>query len=107
MEFNEYQKLAHETAVYPEEEAIVYTVLGLVNEAGEVAGKLKKWIRGDIPAGPALQDILEKELGDVQWYLAETCTALGLDLGQIASNNLDKLSDRANRGVIRGSGDDR
>lgn len=107
MELNEYQRLAHKTAVYPQDRAIYYTVLGLVNEAGEVAGKLKKWIRGDVPDGPSLPDILEKELGDTLWYLAEACTVLGLDLDQIAHNNIGKLSDRADRNVIRGSGDNR
>jgi NTP pyrophosphatase (non-canonical NTP hydrolase) len=107
MELNEYQRLAHRTALYPIDAGITYTVLGLVNESGEVAGKLKKWIRGDIPDGPNLTDILEAELGDVLWYLAETCTLLNLDLQQVAYNNIEKLSDRANRDVIRGSGDNR
>ena len=47
MNFNEYQKLARSTAVYPVQDKIVYPALGLCGEAGEVADKIKKTIRGD------------------------------------------------------------
>lgn len=107
MNFTEYQILAHQTAVYPKEEGIYYTVLGLASEAGEVAGKLKKWIRGDIPDGPGLQELLEDELGCTLWYLAEICTVLDIDFNTVAYKNVEKLKDRAKRGVIKGSGDKR
>jgi NTP pyrophosphatase (non-canonical NTP hydrolase) len=50
---------------------------------------------------------LSRELGDVLWYVAEIATHLGLDLGDVAANNTDKLLDRKDRGVLDGSGDDR
>ena len=50
---------------------------------------------------------LEQELGDVLWYLAQLATEAGLDLGQVAAANLDKLAARAARGTLHGSGDDR
>ena len=37
MTFDEYQKFARETAIYPEECKITYPTLGLCGEAGEVA----------------------------------------------------------------------
>ena len=40
MNFNEYQSQAAQTALYKKETALEYTILGLVNEAGEVAGAL-------------------------------------------------------------------
>jgi len=44
MEFNEYQKLARETAIYPNvDNNFIYPTLGLTGEAGEVAEKLKKF----------------------------------------------------------------
>lgn len=102
--FSTYQELALQTAVYPHETALAYTALGLVNEAGEYAGKLKKVIRGDkqldVEAAAA-------ELGEVLWYVAAAANALGVDLGVIAFNNLEKLRDRAKRGVIKGDGDTR
>jgi len=108
MKFNEYQELAHKTAVYPEERAFNYVIMGLVSEVGELTGYIKKWIRGDYAdAEPDLPDILEYELGDILWYLAELCTVMNISLEDIAKSNIEKLSDRAARGVIRGSGDKR
>lgn len=108
MDFKEYQKIAHETAIYNDDDAIIYTTLGLANEAGEVAGKLKKYIRGDeLPEFICWDDLIAEELGDVLWYLAECCTAWGIDFDLLASNNAKKLASRAERGVLKGSGDKR
>jgi len=41
MKFNEYQELAHKTAVYPEERAFNYVIMGLVSEVGELTGYIK------------------------------------------------------------------
>ena len=103
MNFNDYQKQAITTAIYPVDGRITYPALGLVNEAGEVAGKVKKRIRGD---GVALTEI-GKEIGDVLWYCAALAHDLGMTLDDIAQQNLDKLADRAARGVLRGNGDNR
>ena len=57
---------------------IVYPTLGLANEAGEVAGKVKKIFRD---AGGRVSDsdreAIVLELGDVLWYLSELCTSWG------------------------------
>lgn len=66
--------------------------------------KIKKHIRGD---GPLAVDDLGKEIGDILWYLASLSTELGLDLGEIAAGNNQKLRDRKRRFKIRGSGDAR
>jgi len=87
---------------------IVYPTLGLTNEAGEVAGKVKKIFRdkgGNI--GAADRDALCDELGDVLWYLTQICTDLGLTLDEVAERNLRKLAGRAERGTLRGEGDER
>ncbi len=41
MELNENQKEALKTALYPEKYKIIYSAMGLGNEAGEVMGKIK------------------------------------------------------------------
>jgi len=87
---------------------IVYPTLGLVNEAGEFAGKVKKIFRdknGNI--SNADREALKHELGDVLWYLAQLCTELDLTLEEVAQANLEKLFSRLERGQIRGEGDDR
>ncbi len=103
MTLNEYQVEAHKTAVYPPDQARIYTVLGLCGEAGEIANKAKKIIRGDVLSHIPLMD----ELGDVLWYLAECARAHRYSLNQIAQENLNKLKHRAERGVIKGDGDER
>ena len=47
MNFNEYQEKALSTAIYPKEIGLIYTTLGLVGEAGEIANKVKKVFRDD------------------------------------------------------------
>ena len=87
---------------------IVYPTLGLVNEAGEFAGKIKKIFRdkgGTI--SEADREALKGELGDVLWYLTQICTNLGLTLEEVGEANLDKLFSRLERGKISGEGDHR
>jgi NTP pyrophosphatase (non-canonical NTP hydrolase) len=109
MEFSEYQELSRRTATYPRAgEDMTYPALGLCGEAGEVAEKVKKTIRDDGGVlGYERRAALSRELGDVLWYLSQLATEAGLDLEAIAAENLDKLFSRQERGVLRGSGDDR
>lgn len=106
---NEYQSEALETVIYPDRgDNLVYPVLGLNGEAGELAEKLKKIIRDD--GGEVSEDKKEelaRELGDVFWYVAVCAHELGFDLGEIARENLEKLADREDRDQLRGSGDRR
>ena len=106
MNFNEYQKLARSTAVYPEEHKVVYPALGLCGEAGEVADKIKKTIRGDSSLDEVTGSIAG-ELGDVLWYLAILADDLGLPLEDIAHWNVDKLQRRMKSNKIKGDGDNR
>jgi NTP pyrophosphatase (non-canonical NTP hydrolase) len=118
--FNEYQQKAFGTAIYPDmgtglSAALSYVTLGLNGEAGEVAEKIKKFIRGDHGPYASLTDDkfdqvrleIMKELGDIMWYLAGLCTELDLNLEDVAQANLDKLASRKERGKIQGNGDNR
>ena len=109
MEFHEYQIRSRQTAQYPPiGHAVIYPTLGLVNEAGEVAGKIKKVFRDkDGLISEETCQALKAELGDVLWYLAQVTTELGLDLEEVAEDNLAKLRDRQKRGRIGGEGDTR
>jgi len=112
--FNKYQQKAHETAEYPNiyvgghPSNYIYAAMGLAGESGELIEKLKKVVRNKngLVAESDLFDI-KKEVGDVLWYLSELCTCLNLSLKQIARENIKKLSDRKNRGVIKSEGDNR
>jgi NTP pyrophosphatase (non-canonical NTP hydrolase) len=181
----DYEQMVAETAHYPGagEHQLLYPLLGLVGEAGEVAeilGRLfqikytvlpggpsdldpagvilgtmirfgalmeviKKIFRNDPPgelnAGrretiaraidrlerilPAMKSVMMhrdrvvfppivvedesmlKELGDVGYYWFRMCTEAGLPAGRVALTNYAKLRDRAQRGVLRSTGDDR
>lgn len=103
---NEYQKQAATSAAYPGTSAVVYPMIGLCNEAGEALGKLKKVMRGDKTL-EAQRDAIIDELGDVLWYLAQTCTDLNVSLDEVARRNLTKLASRVERGVLKGDGDNR
>ena len=108
MDLSEYQRLSRRTAEYPREQWLAYPALGLAGEAGEVAEHAKKTIRDD--GGTITRErrsAMAKELGDVLWYVAQLASELELDLGEIASENLQKLLSRQRRGVLAGSGDDR
>lgn len=108
MHMNDYQEETAKTAVYPKEKALEYLALGLVNEAGEVAGKVKKFLRGDDSVDPeTLREQIEAESGDVLWYLAQLCKLMGIPLHNVAKGNLEKLKDRQKRGQLKGNGDKR
>ena len=109
MQLSDYQLGSRATAVYPDAgNNLTYPALGLCGEAGECAEKVKKAIRDD---GGALTNerraALAAELGDVLWYVAQLATEAGLDLDEIAEDNLAKLLSRSERGVLQGSGDSR
>lgn len=109
MTFDEYESAAAETAIYPRSHALVYPALGVAGEAGEIAEKVKKMIRdGQLDAHG-----LHKEIGDVLWYLAALCRDMSEEFGadyslqSAAQGNLEKLKSRKERGVLKGSGDNR
>lgn len=125
---NDYQREAHKFASYGGNS--MYPILGLAEEAGEVCGKVAKFIRknnGFIPIDADFERILakgilteeetkvnhkfredlSKELGDVLWMVAEVATVFGMNLCDIMEENIAKLEDRKKRGVIVGEGDNR
>lgn len=108
MKFNEYEKQIRVFARYPHasmgnDGALTYCALGLCGESGEYAEKIKKKIRdGEFDKSLAL-----KELGDVLWYATCSAIELGSSLEEVAQINIDKLTSREARGVLKGSGDTR
>jgi len=106
--FYEYENLASNFALYPEAGtgspmALAYTALELNGESGEYAEKIKKLIRD----GKLDRPLTAKELGDVLWSLTAAARELGYTLSDIAEINIVKLTDRAERNVLQGNGDER
>lgn len=107
MNFNEYQKEAMKVRLLKAD--TIYAVMGLAEEAGEVAGKFAKF-RRDSNFGASTADLREavkKELGDVLWMMAAVAYDMDLKLEEIAEANIAKLNSRKERGVLGGSGDNR
>lgn len=100
LSLNAYQNLARKTRL-PTADA-TYCLLNLGAEAGELLGLFAKARRKQTAVN---RDLAKKELGDILWQVAAVADDLGLSLSDIAQDNLDKLSDRATRGVLDGSGD--
>ncbi|RLD08958.1 MAG: nucleotide pyrophosphohydrolase [Chloroflexota bacterium] len=91
--FDRYQELANRSAGAggDGERRLMVSALGLAGEAGEFANLVKKMTAHGHAFDPAS---LKDELGDVLWYLAEAATASGLNLNEIAQDNVDKLLKR-------------
>ena len=103
MDWETYREWTRTTAQYPKDKEEEYLLIGLANEVGEVLGKYKKQLRGD---GDKYKEIRD-ELGDVCWYLARIFDMYDMRLIEVLHENFLKLTDRKNRGVIKGDGDKR
>lgn len=109
MNFEEYQARAKAFAQYKHES---YPFVGLAEEVGEFLSYAAKQLRGDdlnarYGSDRELTKAVLKEAGDVLWQLSACLNEYGLSLQEAAEMNLTKLEDRASRGVIKGSGDER
>lgn len=93
---------------YPHENKLEFLTLGLNEEAGEVAGKIKRIWRDDggvLTRERKLQILTE--CGDVQWYLTRIVDELGYDMDDCRTMNIEKLAARVVKGTIHGAGDKR
>ncbi|MDA2655873.1 nucleoside triphosphate pyrophosphohydrolase family protein [Bacillus cereus] len=93
MNFKEYQTAVTRTFATGrtyEENATNYA-MGLCGEAGEVTDHIKKAVYHGHDLN---EDEVEKELGDVLWYLAALAETHHLDLNEIAEKNIYKLKKR-------------
>ena len=90
MNADEYLKAAQRTMGLhtKKEERMLNATLGLTGESGEVADMIKKCLFHGHDLDRAK---LIKELGDIQWYIAQMCTALDIALSEVMQKNIDKL----------------
>ena len=105
MKFEEYEKASALTDLGKE---IWYYTLGIGGEFGEVAEKIKKLYRdSDGQYDKAWVIELEKEIGDVLWYLSRLAAKFDTTLENCAKSNIKKLKSRKKRNKLSGSGDNR
>ena len=106
-DIDEYLEETNKTAIYPYANSrnldeLMYLGLGL-GEAGEIQGKIKKLYRDSTLD----KEVVAKEVGDLFWYAVRLCKWLGYDPSQVLAMNIEKLTDRKERNVIGGNGDNR
>jgi NTP pyrophosphatase (non-canonical NTP hydrolase) len=86
------------------EVGIMYDALGLAGEAGEIADYVKKWVGH----GKVFDlDHVEKELGDVLWYVNRMTRRLGKTLRGVAMTNIAKLKARYPQGFSHEASENR
>lgn len=87
MDFDEYQRMALTTAMYPNlGDNLTYPALGLAGESGEICEKAM--------GGPQTDEdrkALAKELGDVLWYIAMVARELGVSLSEVARTHCQQV----------------
>lgn len=79
MKLDEYQELAVSTAIYPG--TLAYPTLGLCGEAGELSGA---WLDDRY-------DDVQKETGDVLWYVANVADDAGLLLSEVCGRKTFRI----------------
>ena len=93
MEANKYQELAMRTLNkdIKKEDILINASMGLCGESGEVVDLVKKHL---FQGHDLDKEKIIKELGDVAWYLAESCVALDISLDEVLEKNIKKLKER-------------
>lgn len=99
---DEFQSACMKTSKYHEDELLVCATLGLNEEAGEVAGKVNKWIRKNhnTEMDDEMKHNVAMELFDVMWNVSAAATSIGYPLSDIACMGIEKLADRERRNQI-------
>lgn len=70
---------------------LLHAALGMSGESGEFVDSVKKHIF----YGSEIDQInLKEELGDILWYIALACRALGTNIEELQTLNIEKLSKR-------------
>jgi NTP pyrophosphatase (non-canonical NTP hydrolase) len=106
MDLRTYQERACKTDRSPgtDEQARMIPLAGLASETGELLGEYKKYLR-DGESHKLFKERLAEEVGDLLWYVANVSTKFGLDLAQVAEQNLTKCEGRWGELPVRESFD--
>lgn len=94
---NDYQKLAARTINQKlnKKDIKKHALHGMVGEIGEIHSIYQKTYQGHVSDE---KEHLMKEVGDLCWFIAEYCTAMGWSLEAVMEMNIDKLKKRYPKG---------
>ena len=104
MKLRDYERRAMNFAEFQDPD---YPFYAIVEEVGELFSLRSKHLRGDPIDFIEYNLKVKKELGDILWQLTALCIRCGYSLQEVAEANISKLESRKQRGVIKGSGDER
>ena len=90
--FVESCEIIEEQGVSPER--ILTAAIGICAEGGELAEIVKKCFFQGKPMDDDAQFHMKRELGDIMWYIAQACIALGISLEDVLDTNIQKLEAR-------------
>lgn len=89
MSFNVYQQLQKRTM--KDKTSLIEMCFGIIGESGELIDHIKKYLFHEHKLD---NDYIQKEIGDVLWYLSGVCSLLGINLEEVAKGNIEKLRKR-------------
>lgn len=96
--FEEYSRLADRTisgqTAITKMTMLEAAALGLAGESGEFADHVKKILFHAQPLTDERRMKMEKEIGDILWYVNLACKALDVQLVVVANDNIQKLAER-------------
>jgi NTP pyrophosphatase (non-canonical NTP hydrolase) len=75
-------------------ERLLTAGVGINAEGGEFLEIIKKMIFQGKPWNDANREHLIIELGDIMWYVAQACIALGVSFDDVVAGNVTKLEKR-------------
>lgn len=105
--FDGYQQHVDATIVREAASKLEFIVLALCGETGELAEKVKKWMRGDYELTEEVRASMAKELGDILWHVSRTASLIDYSFSDIVRMNNQKLGVRLKDNTIGGNGDNR
>ena len=73
---------------------LLTAAVGMSAESGEFTEIIKKILFQGKPVNEENLFHLNRELGDVMWYVMQACMGLGVDLDEVIEMNIDKLKSR-------------
>lgn len=91
----------HKNAVGVDMNRLLTAAIGITAEGGEFAEIVKKIAFQGKPYNEQSRIHMIKEMGDVMWYIAQGCIALGTNLEEVLEVNVDKLTSRYPEGAFR------
>jgi NTP pyrophosphatase (non-canonical NTP hydrolase) len=81
-------------------ERLLTAAVGMSAEAGEFTEIVKKIVFQGKPVTEENLFHLKRELGDIMWYVSQSCIGLDISIEEVIQMNFDKLSARYPEGAF-------